>query len=184
MRRIMNAPTVLGLALSAALSAVPVQALAAPPNETPAAEVKVETPPIATAAASGSASSSSPPSSPPPPNPHVKRSTVALVAAGVAVVGSGVGTVFGVLALENKSDYRRNPTYSNSDQGNNDAAYADGAIALAVAAAITSLVLCLTSDPSSDEREPPSASKKRSAGFSASPMVVPHGGGLGARLRF
>jgi hypothetical protein len=114
----------------------------------------------------------------------VKRSTVALVAAGVAVVGSGVGTVFGVLALENKSDYRRNPTYSNSDQGNNDAAYADGAIALAVAAAVTSLVLCVTNDPSSDLGEPPSAPKKRLAGFSASPVVVPHGGGLGALLRF
>jgi hypothetical protein len=114
----------------------------------------------------------------------VKRSTVALVAAGVAVVGTGVGTAFGVLALENKSDYRRNPTYSNTDQGNNDAAYADGAIALAVAAAVTSLVLFVTSDPSSDEGEPPSASKKRSAGFSASPVVVPHGGGLGALLRF
>jgi hypothetical protein len=110
----------------------------------------------------------------------VKRSTVALVAAGVAVVGAGVGTAFGVLALQNKSDYRNNPTYSNYDNGNNDAAYADGAIALALAAGVTSLVLYITRDSGSPEGAP----TKHSVAFSASPVVVPHGAGAGAILRF
>ncbi len=192
--RIMNTPVLLGLAALAALSAMPARALAASPSDPPGAGVKVETAPVATTAASEGASRSQPALPPPPdavtlplppsPDPSAKRSTVALIAAGVAVVGAGVGTLFGFLALQNKSDYRRDPTYSNTDQGNNDAAYADGAIALALAGAVTSLVLYVTNDPSSDETPDPAAPKKRSAILSASPFVTSHGGGAGALLTF
>jgi hypothetical protein len=169
--RIMNTPVLLGLVALAALSVMPVRALAASPSDPPSADVKVDTAPVALPL-------------PPSPDPSAKRNTVALIAAGVAVVGASVGTVFGFLALQNKNDYRRDPTYSNTDQGNNDAAYADGAIALAVAAAVTSLVLYVTNGPSSDETPDPAAPKKRSATFSASPFVTSHGGGAGALLRF
>jgi hypothetical protein len=123
----------LALVAFAALSAAPWPARADPPG------------PASTAAPA-------PPSAPTalqtaPLDPSVKRSTVALAAAGVAVVGVGVATVFGVLALNNKRAYENDPTFANTDSGNNDAAYADGGIALAVAAGITSLVLFLTSDP-------------------------------------
>ena len=64
------------------------------------------------------------------------------------------GATFGVLALQNKSDYQKNPTFSNTDNGNNDAAYADGCAALAVAAGVTSLVLFLTRHPTADARPP------------------------------
>jgi hypothetical protein len=121
---------------------------------------------------------------PPPPPPAVTRRTVALAAAGVAVVGAGVATVFGVLALHNKSEYQSGPTYLNSDKGNNDAAYADGGIALAVAAGVTSLVLFLTSDPKDCGVECVSSVKKPTTAFSASPFVTPHGAGAGAVLRF
>jgi hypothetical protein len=138
-----------------------------------------------------SAAPTSPPSpivsevSPTPPSaPSVKRTTVALVAAGVAVAAAGAGAVFGVLALQNKSDYDRGPTYANSDKGNNDAAYADGSFALAVVAGVTSLVLALTSDPTLADAPAAAASKKSGAAFSASPMILPHGGGAGALLRF
>ena len=50
-------------------------------------------------------------------------------------------------AEEQATTTRSGPTFSNTDDGNNDAAYADGGIALAVAAGITSLVLFLTGDP-------------------------------------
>jgi hypothetical protein len=115
--------------------------------------------------------------------PFVTRRTVAIVAAGVALAGTGVGAVFGALALQNKSDYDKNPTYGNSDRGNDDAAYADGAIALAVAAGVTSLVLFLTSDASNTD---PSAEvpHERSASFSTSPFVTAHGGGAVALVRF
>jgi tetratricopeptide (TPR) repeat protein len=120
---------------------------------------------------------------PPRPGPSVTRTTVALWAAGAAAVGAGVATAFGVLALENKSAYQRNPTYSNSDNGNNDAAYADGGIALALAAGITSLVLYLTSDTGHDTDPAATAGKTRSS-LSASPLVTLRGGGAGALLRF
>ena len=113
----------------------------------------------------------------------MKRSTVALAAAGIAVAAAGGATAFGVLALQNKSDYAKTPTYANTDRGNNDAAYADGCIALAVAAGVTSLVLFLTDHPVPDAEAPP-AGKKTSATFSVSPVVTPHGGGAGALLRF
>jgi hypothetical protein len=150
--RFVAAPSVIGLVAIMALSALPTRALADPPDPVPVA----------------------------PPAPGVKRSAVALIAAGVAVVGAGVGTAFGVLALQNKSDYRNNPTYSNSDNGNNDAAYADGAIALALAAGVTSLVLYITRDSGSAESTP----TRHSVAFSASPLVLPHGAGAGALVRF
>ena len=153
--RLMSAPAILALVALTALSAMPRRAMATPPE--PALPA--------------------PPPPPPPAPAAVKRSTVALWAAGVAVVGAGVATTFGILALQNKSAYERNPTYSNVDNGTNDAAYADGGIALAVAAGITSLVLFLTSDASPDARG-------RSAGISASPVLTAHGAGAGAILRF
>ena len=163
--RIRKAPILLGLVALAALSAMPVRALASPPEAPPSA---VAPPP--------------PPAPPPVPEPAVKRNTVALVAAGVAVASAGAATVFGVLALQNKSDYQAHPTYSNSDNGNNDAAYTDGCIAVAVAAGVTSLVLYLTRDTTHDADPPGPA--PRSAVFSASPVVTPHGGGAGFVLRF
>jgi tetratricopeptide (TPR) repeat protein len=120
-----------------------------------------------------------PPPSPPPP--AVSRSTVALWSAGIAVVGAGAGTVFGILALTNKNDYDSHPTYSNSDNGNNFAAYADGAFALAAAAGITSLVLYLTRDTTTDAS---GGAKKPAATLSPTPVLLPHGGGAGAVLRF
>jgi len=121
---------------------------------------------------------------PPPPDPAVTRDTVALVAAGVAVVGVSAATVFGVLALQNKSDYQAHPTYSNVDNGTNDAAYADGCIALAVAAGVTSLVLYLTRDTTHDAGPAAARPTQRSAVFSPAPVVTPHGGGAGFVLRF
>jgi hypothetical protein len=108
---------------------------------------------------------------------------VALWAAGIAVVGAGVGTTFGILALQNKSDYQKNPTFSNTDNGNNDAAYADGALALAVAAGVTSLVLFLTRDTTLDV-DPSAAAPPSRPSVSGCPIVIPHGGGAGAVLRF
>jgi len=143
------------LALLTALSVVPVPALASPPDPPPPA---VAPPP------------------PPPVEPPVTRSTVALAAAGVAVAAVAGATVFGVLALQNKSAYDAHPTYANVDNGTNDAAYADGCIALAVAAGVTSLILYLTRDANTPT--------PRSAVLSPSPMVTPHGGGAGFVLRF
>jgi hypothetical protein len=117
----------------------------------------------------------------PPPHP-ISRRTVAFIAAGVAVAGAGLATTLGVLALNNKSAYGRNPTLSNADDGNNEAAYADGAIALTIAAAVTSVVLFVTDETPSAPAT--GSSRTPSVTIAASPFVTPHGGGAGALLRF
>jgi hypothetical protein len=118
---------------------------------------------------------------PPPPSPGPSRATVALGAASVAVAGAIGATVFGVLALQNKSDYDRTPTYANTDNGNNFAAYSDGCLALAVAAGITSLVLYLTNPSSANAAGAPS---KHATALSPFPLVTAHAAGAGAILRF
>jgi hypothetical protein len=165
--RTLTTRLLLGMVALTALFALPGQALASPPDPSP--------PAIADA-------KPSPP--PPPPEPAIRRSTVALVAAGVAVVGAGAATVFGVLALQNKSDYESHPTSSSSANANNDAAYADGCLALTVAAAVTSLLLYLTRDTTHDADPAAGARATSSAIFSAAPVVTPHGGGAGLVLRF
>jgi hypothetical protein len=117
----------------------------------------------------------------PTPASGVSRRTVALGAAGVAAVGAVSAVVFGILALQNKSDYAKAATYTNTDNGNNFAAYTDGCIALAAAAGITSLVLYFTSSRSVEDAARPS---KKAALLSAAPIVTMHGGGVGTLLRF
>jgi hypothetical protein len=120
---------------------------------------------------------------PAPAAPAVTRQTVALASAGASLAGVATAITFGVLALQNKRDFERNPAFASSDKGNNDAAYADGGIALAVCAGVTSLVLWLTRDTSAGEPSS-STSAPHSGALSASPIVIPHGGGAGAILRF
>jgi hypothetical protein len=119
---------------------------------------------------------------PPPPPPAASRKTVALGAAGIAVAGAISATVLGVLALHDKSTYDAAPTYAGAVNGNNLAAYADGCIALAAAAGITSLVLYLTSSDAPDGGAVVAA--RRSVAFSVSPVVIAHGGGAGAVIQF
>jgi hypothetical protein len=104
---------------------------------------------------------------------------VAWGAAGVALAGAAGATVFGVLALQNKSSYDQRPTYANTDDGNDFAAYADGCIALAAAAGLTSLVLFLTTPPADA-----AAPRPTTATLAAAPVVTAHGGGVGAVLSF
>lgn len=136
-----------------------------PPPPAPAAPAPPEPPPVPL----------------PPPDSTVSRRTVALGAAGVAVAAAAGTIALGVLALKNKSEYDSAPTFANTDNGNNFAAYADGCAALAVAAGVTSLVLYLTSHPTADSAAP---APRRAAVFSVAPAVTPHGGGAGAVLRF
>ncbi len=110
------------------------------------------------------------------------RNSVAWGAAGIAAAGAIGATVFGILALRNKSSYQQNPTVSNTTDGNNFAAYTDGCIFLAVAAGVTSVVLFLTSSPPSNDAS--AAAAKKPAQLSAAPIFTSHGGGVGAVLRF
>ncbi len=181
--RMLTRSFLMALALVTPLSAA--SAAAADPSMTS---------PTAAVSAPGAASPAPPsPSAPPPPatpssGPPLAeppapatsaptRNAVALGAAGIAAAAAIGATVFGALALHNKSAYDNNPTYANTDDGNNFAAYSDGCIALAAAAGITSLVLFLTAPKDG----PASAGH---AALSALPVVTPHAGGAGAVLRF
>jgi hypothetical protein len=122
-----------------------------------------------------------PPVEPPPPSSGVSRTSVAWGAAGVAAAGAIGAAVFGILALNDKSSYQQRPTFSNTDDGNSLAAYADGCLFLAAAAGVTSLILFLTNPPANDDGASPAP---RKASLVPSPVVTTRGGGVGAVLQF
>ena len=177
--RLVKALVVGGLMAMTALS-WPVRAGAAPREPPPASPAATDT---ATAPASQVALAPSPAlPEPPAASGGARRSTAALIAAGIAVVGAAGATVFGVLALQNRSDYDKHPSYASSGNGNDDAAYADGCLAVAVAAGVTSLLLLLTDDTPRDGSA--AAARKRAATLTATPVVTSRGGGAGVLLRF
>jgi hypothetical protein len=111
-----------------------------------------------------------------------EQRVAALVAAGVAVAGVGVGVPFGVLALDKKSAFDAHPTVDGARRGNEYAVVSDVAFGTAVIAGVTGLVLYLRS------REPKpvaDAAKPRAAfTFTFTPSVTLHGAGAGALVRF
>jgi hypothetical protein len=116
---------------------------------------------------------------------------VAVAAAGVAVVGVGVGAAFGVLALNSKSAFDAHPTVARADTGNQEAVLADVAFGTAVIAGVTSVVLFLRSPdgPAPPATETPPAAgdapgKPAAVSFTMSPLVSAHGAGVGAFVRF
>jgi hypothetical protein len=151
-------------------------------------------PPMAPVAATP-APTPAPPAAP-PPEPRSK--VPAYVTGGLAIVAAGVGTVFGVMALSDKSDFDKNPTAGTADDGENHALVADMSFGVAVTLGVTSAVLFLTKD------DAPAAAAAASAGpggraargtpvaqarvhrvtITPTPIVTPHGGGAGALLRF
>lgn len=128
-----------------------------------------------------------PPTTPaPPPEPPKQHSLVpGLVTGGLAVVAAGVGAVFGVMALGNKSDYDKNPTADKADSGENNALIADMSFGVAITLGVTSAVLLLSKD---DDAAKPATSqvthKKKAVTFTPTPIITPHGGGAGALIRF
>jgi hypothetical protein len=131
-----------------------------------------------------------PPAPPPPPEPRSK--VPAFVTGGLAIVAAGVGTVFGVMALNDKSDYDKNPTAKTADDGDTHSLIADMAFGVALTFGVTSAVLFLTKD---DQPAAPPATAKattvkgdggKGSGvtMAAVPWVSPRAGGAGFVLRF
>jgi hypothetical protein len=108
---------------------------------------------------------------------------VAFALGGVAVVGTGAGIAFGVLALNDKSSFDSHPTFHAADSANENAVLCDVFLGAAVVAAVTSVVLFVRSSGSTPAAA--TGSREKSAGgFTLSPWVTLHGGGAGASLRF
>jgi hypothetical protein len=115
--------------------------------------------------------------------------TPAYITGGLAIVAAGIGTVFGVMALNDKSDFDKNPTSSKADDGENHALIADMAFGVAVTLGVTSAVLFLSKDSPQTASNPAttktaSAKKPSSVTITPTPIVSPHGGGAGAIVRF
>lgn len=132
-----------------------------------------------------------PPPPPPPPPPEPRSKVPAYVTGGLAIVAAGVGTVFGIMTLSDKSDFDKNPTTQTADNGDTHALITDMAFGVALTFGVTSAVLFLTKD------EPPAASsaapkavtakadqKKSHVTVMPTPMVGAHSGGAGLTVRF
>jgi hypothetical protein len=133
-----------------------------------------------------------PPPAPPPPPPRSK--IPAYVTGGLAVVSAGIGTVFGILALSDKSDFDKNPTADKADDGENHALIADMAFGVAITFGVTSAVLFLTNDEPAAAAAAKAKAKAQVAKGAPpappkvtvrpAPIITPHGGGAGALIRF
>jgi hypothetical protein len=121
-----------------------------------------------------------------PPPPAEKRSKVpAIVTLGIAGAGAVVGTVFGLKALSNKSDYNDHPTTTRADDVERKALIADMAFGVAITLGVTGIVLLTSSDSgSTGEATAAHRTKPRQAKLNVAPYFSPHGGGAAARWAF
>jgi hypothetical protein len=146
-----------------------------PPPPPVAAETPIATPP------------------PPPPPPEPRSKVPAYVTGAVAIVAAGVGTVFGIKALGQSSDFKDNPTTKKADDGENNALVADMMFGIAITFGVTSAVLFLSSDAPATAKGAPQKNAPREAQvrkpppkitITPTPYVTPSGGGAGALVRF
>jgi hypothetical protein len=131
-----------------------------------------------------------PPPAPPIPPPGPRNQIPAIVTGGLAVVAAGLGTAFGILTLEDKKTFDKNPTESIAETGQNHALIADMSFGVAVTLGVTSIVLLLTKDEADASKAKTALlptvrlSKRSGATLSAAPLLNPQGGGAGALLTF
>ncbi|HEY4015910.1 MAG TPA: PEGA domain-containing protein [Polyangiaceae bacterium] len=141
------------------------------------------------------------PPPPPPPPPPPRSKVPAYITGGLAVVAAGVGTAFGVMALNDKSDFDKNPTSATADDGDTHALIADMAFGVALTFGVTSAVLLFTKDeppavmPSTAgsgvtssartaDTSPGRETKRKDLTVTPTPWVGAHGGGAGVVVRF
>jgi hypothetical protein len=124
------------------------------------------------------------PAPPPPPPPEKHSKVPAYVTLGIATGGAIVGTIFGVKALQAKSDYDSTPTTKHADDTERNALIADMAFGVAVTLGVTGIVLLTSSD---DAPEAPKAAKLHlppKGTFNVVPYIGRESGGAAARLTF
>jgi hypothetical protein len=130
------------------------------------------------------------PVAPPPPPPAEKHSKVpAYVTLGIATGGAIMGTIFGVQALQSKSDFDSKPTTKSADDTERNALIADMAFGVAVTLGVTGIVLLTSSDDTSSA--PGKAAKlhlplhpPQKATFRVTPYLGRESGGAAARITF
>ena len=131
-----------------------------------------------------------PPPAPPPPPPEPRSKVPAYVTGGLAIVAAGVGTVFGIMTLSDKSDFDKNPTTSTADNGDTHALITDMAFGVALTFGVTSAVLFLTKDEAPAQASAAhkavtaKAASDKHVTITPTPMVGAHSGGAGLTVRF
>ena len=125
------------------------------------------------------------PAPPPPPPPAEKHSKVpAYVTLGIATGGAIMGTIFGVQALQSKSDFDSKPTTKSADDTERNALISDMAFGVAVTLGVTGIVLLTSSDDTSGTA-PAKAAKLHlppKGTFHVTPYIGRESGGAAARL--
>jgi hypothetical protein len=165
-------------------------------SQTVSAELPLQPPP---SPASPPPVAAVPAAPPPPPSaaPETHSQIPAYVTGAIAVAAAGVGTAFGIVALNDKASFDRNPTTSTADNGDTHSLIADMAFGVAVTFGATAAVLFFTRDdtqPSTASSRPASegtAGVKRTDGKRShavsvvpTPIVGPHSGGAGVLVQF
>ncbi|HTA93665.1 MAG TPA: PEGA domain-containing protein [Polyangiaceae bacterium] len=126
------------------------------------------------------------PTPPPPPPPEKHSKVPAYVTLGIATGGAIIGTIFGVQALQSKSDFDSNPTTKSADDTERNALIADMAFGVAVTLGVTGIVLLTSSD---DATAAPAAKAAKlhtppKGTFHVLPYVGRESGGAAALLTF
>lgn len=129
-----------------------------------------------------------PPVAPPPEQPPAadtgtgERSNLpAYITLGVAGASAVVGTIFGIKALGDKSDFDDNPTSDKADDAERNALVSDMAFGVAVTLGVTGTVLLLSNGSDSAQAAKDARTKKT---MQLTPFVGPTGGGAAATWRF
>jgi hypothetical protein len=160
--------TTRALAAALACALATTAARTAPAQEAPDALPFSDTPPKAP---TGGVDSSVPEVTSPTPAAapaSTTRTHVAFAAAGFAIALAGVGTPFGIMTLQQKSDFDKSPTMQSYHDGTEYAVIADTCFGAAFALGVTSIVLLVEG--------------RRS--LTPVPLVGAHMGGAGLHLSF
>ncbi len=158
-------------------------------KQTVSADLDPEPPPPAPPPAPVAVTPPAPPAPPPPP-PAPRSNVPAYVTGGLAILAAGVGTVFGIMTLSDKSNYDKNPTTQTADNGDTHALITDMAFGVALTFGVTSAVLFLTKDEPAAAAKTEGAhvasqhAKKKSFTVTPTPIVGAHSGGAGFTVRF
>jgi hypothetical protein len=138
--------------------------------------------PVAPVAAAAAAAPPPPPPPPPPPEEHSK--VPAYVTLGIAGGAAVVGTVFGIKALNSKSEFDKNPTTKKADDTERSALIADMAFGVAITLGVTGIVLLTSDDDAPAAPKASSLPKLKHARLNILPYAGPTGGGATAKLTF
>ena len=117
----------------------------------------------------------------PAPPPEPRSRVPGYVTLGIAGASAIVGTIFGIKALNDKSDFEDDPTTAKADDTERNALIADMAFGVTLTLGITGIVLLVADDPATEQTVVSAPSPQR---VQISPYVARTGGGASATLTF